>query len=640
MRRAALVLLFVVAMIVGAAAALPAKPDTVIVGTVTMLHVDDLAHGTAKMRLGVVVNGALVPVKGLRDDDLGRQVHLTGDYHGKTFVATGVEIVAPVRFSAAPRTSIAVVLMNFTDDRSEPMTVAQATALYFGPRPSVRDWYQTMSYGQLNYTGTVFPWVHLNQAKSAGCNVTSWQNEANALVDHSGYDTVVYMWPPVASCAFTGYASIGAAVINGADPSRITTVIHEVGHTRGLEHSQSFFCSLNGAAVSLSDSCASSEYGDTFDAMGSGGLRGFNEWQRAELGWLTPTTITSSGTYTLAPIDNTTGQRFLRVARGNGDYLNLEYRRDDATGVYDHFQPDWPVVLGVSIRVAPDVDPSRDWVAFPHLIDATPDTPTMWDSSLTVGKSLTDPKTGVKITTLAVSPAGASVQIDFGVTPPTTTIPTTTTTKPPVTTTSTPPPTTTTAPPTGGANFVQQVASGTKSQSGNTTLALTLTAPVAAGHRVIAAASVGTFAGPVACKDSRGNTYTIDARSSNVFVCSSLLTTALASGDTLTLTYPGFSGPSTALAGDYTAPSVDGNRPGASTSTKNVSVTPALSTATPGVIVSVVSSKPGFAAGNGFTTTGAENDLNVGFRTAQAGSYAALGSVSTGAWRAVLVAYH
>jgi hypothetical protein len=197
---------------------------------------------------------------------------------------------------------------------------------------------------------------------------------------------------------------------------------------------------------------------------------------------------------------------------------------------------------------------------------------------------------------------------------------------------------------------VKLVANGTKSQSGNSTMTLAVPtgSTVAAGHRVIVSASVGTFGGTVSCRDSRGNSYTIDGRvgTNNLFVCSAHITTALQAGDTITLTYPGFSGVSLASAYEFSGIAavspVDGTfRQGTSSSVTVVSVSPALATANANdVLFGAVGSNGTFAVGNGFKSAGANGGLAATYLPVTAtGSYSAFGKVTSGAWRGILIAY-
>jgi chitodextrinase len=98
----------------------------------------------------------------------------------------------------------------------------------------------------------------------------------------------------------------------------------------------------------------------------------------------------------------------LRVARGDGTYLNLEFRQP--WGIFDNFSAGDPVVNGVSIRIAP----STSSLVQSKLVDANPSTSSFSDAALGVGQTVSDPLTGVSITTLSVGPAGASVSVQFG----------------------------------------------------------------------------------------------------------------------------------------------------------------------------------------------------------------------------------
>ncbi len=129
-------------------------------------------------------------------------------------------------------------------------------------------------------------------------------------------------------------------------------------------------------------------------------------------------------------------------------------------------------------------------------------------------------------------------------------------------------------------------------------------------------------------------------------MCSAHVANALVPGDVVTLTYPGFSGVSLATVNDYAGISavapVDGMfRQGGSTSTKIVSVAPALGTTTANtVLVAAVGSNGTYVPGAGFSPSGGISGLAVASQTVGAlGSFSTVGTVAAGAWRALLVAY-
>jgi hypothetical protein len=118
-------------------------------------------------------------------------------------------------------------------------------------------------------------------------------------------------------------------------------------------------------------------------------------------------TVTPTGYYSIAPAELTAQPRLVRVQRGDGTYLYLEFRQP--FGAYDNFSATAAGVKGVSIRIAPD-KPTR---VQSLLLDMTPSTTTFEDAPLAVGRSFTDPLSGVTLTTTAVSSAGATVSIRF-----------------------------------------------------------------------------------------------------------------------------------------------------------------------------------------------------------------------------------
>ena len=200
---------------------------------------------------------------------------------------------------------------------------------------------------------------------------------------------------------------------------------------------------------------------------------------------------------------------------------------------------------------------------------------------------------------------------------------------------------------------MKAIGTASRSVSGNASVTIPVSDAVAAGNSVVVAVTAGTFAGAVGCSDSKGNTYTVDATvtgQGRLFVCSSRTTIALAAGDTITATYPGFSGLSTASATEYSGLSgVDQTR----TATGN-SATPtsgAVTTTHPNeLIFGAVSytSTPTFTAGCGLvvvgaigTGSGSGTRLNPAYQVASgSGPYSACGTLSSSRpWVVALVTY-
>jgi hypothetical protein len=206
---------------------------------------------------------------------------------------------------------------------------------------------------------------------------------------------------------------------------------------------------------------------------------------------------------------------------------------------------------------------------------------------------------------------------------------------------------------------VHNVAVNTRSVSANSSITATVDAMgVAAGDTITVSVATGTFAGPAACSDNRGNVYAVVADrntgSGRLFVCSAVASTTLAAGDTVTASYPGFSGvsvisvnaishlASTGTVDQSTANSGNNANP----TSGNVTTTQAHA-----VIIGVVAhnSTPTFSPGENFTVVGAvSGGSGSGMRTLSpmfrlvttVDTYAATGTLSSGQqWRAAIVTY-
>ena len=344
-------------------------------------------------------------------DLLGRRVRATGERRGRSLQPDGGVVALGPRDSLAAlgTKSVAVLLFNFSNDTRQPWTTNDVRGVVFDNSDSVRSYYLDASYGQLTMSGDVFGWYTIDSTNS-GCPYTTWANEARAKAIAAGvplasYQYTVYAFPDVGGCGWAGLAYLPGtgSWINGAMTLRV--VGHELGHNFGVHHASTLSCTSG----SLSGSCSASEYGDPYTIMGAASRRHHNNWHRAQFAWFGDVvTASSTGIYTVAPAELSGTPRLVRVPRGNGTYLNLEFRQP--TGIFDNFSAGDPVVNGVSVRLAP----STSTIVQSQLIDGTPGSAGGFnDSALGAGASLTDPLTGVVITVVSVSPAGASVSVQY-----------------------------------------------------------------------------------------------------------------------------------------------------------------------------------------------------------------------------------
>jgi len=315
---------------------------------------------------------------------------------------------------------VAVVLANFTDDPSQPVTQDAARALVFTAATSTNAYYQEQSFGVRSLTGIqradgdVFGWFAINASRTT-CDYVGWGNLARAAaqsagVNLAGYDQVIHYFPRSPSCGWAGVGQLPGRYswINGSTSS---TIAHELGHNFGVHHASSLSClDAAGAPVSISGSCTSSEYGDPYDVMGRG-YRHMSAYQKGRLGFLEPVntlTAPGAGTFTIAPLERkATGVQVLRVpirATSPQLYYYVELRQPST---FDAFAAGSPAITGVLIHRNPDYA----ILARTQLIDAAPATSSFNDAPLPVGRTFTDSSAGIAITLTALTSTGATVQV-------------------------------------------------------------------------------------------------------------------------------------------------------------------------------------------------------------------------------------
>jgi hypothetical protein len=98
-----------------------------------------------------------------------------------------------------------------------------------------------------------------------------------------------------------------------------------------------------------------------------------------------------------------------------------------------------------------------------------------------------------------------------------------------------------------GSDAVESPAGGVETGTTNGSITITLESGISSEHRVFVAVIAGAAGGAIACTDSRGNTYTIEAQvgaGGEAFVCSTHPSSSFVAGDVITATYPVFDGTS------------------------------------------------------------------------------------------------
>ena len=212
----------------------------------------------------------------------------------------------------------------------------------------------------------------------------------------SGYQHVVYAFPSVSSCGWSGLAYMPGrqSWLNNAGSTSLRTIAHELGHNFGTHHAGALNCKDGTVRVPLSantSNCTVTEYGDPFSVMGSSAKYEPTNYSRGNFGRLQSAntfTVTSAGDYTLKSIAgyDSAAVQALRVKRTSSTFLTIELRENDGS-YFDSFAASDPVVNGVSVRLTSDYSTR----SVSQLVDMTPATTGFSDSALVPGQTLVDP---------------------------------------------------------------------------------------------------------------------------------------------------------------------------------------------------------------------------------------------------------
>ena len=315
---------------------------------------------------------------------------------------------------------VAVLLVNFQDDVSQPYTLAQANDVVFN---QTSGFMRENSFQSAWLAGNSVGWLTLPMVSTCVTSdiaTAAKQAASTAGVDLAAYSRFVYVFPRNAACVWSGVGTVGGTTtdvwINGR--LDLKTVAHELGHNFGLQHSHSSDCDL----TPLGNVCTTYDYGDVADAMGTNTAGHFNAFQKERLGWLNSgaqppiATATASGPYTIGAFETSSTQaKALKVlkstdpANGAKTWYYIEYRQAigfDA-GLASLYQSN--LVNGVLIRTGTDGDRNSS-----YLLDMTPNTvPTfdMTDAALLPGQAFVDSAAGVTIALTARDTTQAALNV-------------------------------------------------------------------------------------------------------------------------------------------------------------------------------------------------------------------------------------
>src|SRR3989442_2613568 len=336
----------------------PAQPATAVEvqGTLAIAHADDFAAGKSRYIYQIHDDAGQITTLGVgslpRALRGGMRVLVAGQgsADGSTLrpakitilsaPAGGAALEADMVAKAATSNSVLVILANFNNTVAPAYTAAQAQQVMATNPYSVANYYSDVPYGQqlLNVTVTS-SWVTMNMAQPSTCpwSTIGSNAEAAALVANPAYKAsntnfIVYLFPNLSSCSWSGLAYVGfphKAWINGTGAVVTQVISHEMGHNFGLLHAGSINC----GAVSIGGSCGVAEYGDPFDTMGNSHAMHFNAQQKSLLNWIPAASVkthtSGSVNYTLDPLEAAGGSVYavkIPTASSNRTYW-LEFRQ-------------------------------------------------------------------------------------------------------------------------------------------------------------------------------------------------------------------------------------------------------------------------------------------------------------------------
>lgn len=140
---------------------------------------------------------------------------------------------------------------------------------------------------------------------------------------------------PKAGCIWSGRAPLGTPLSTGGslvlhDTDDSFVIVHELGHTFGLGHTNFLRCSDDKEDGPWGETCKAVEYGGVIDVMGNvatnSPLNTYHQWRMGLLDTSQVKQVWQTQTLTLAPSDFANGLRAIYVRDGSSAYW-VEYRR-------------------------------------------------------------------------------------------------------------------------------------------------------------------------------------------------------------------------------------------------------------------------------------------------------------------------
>ncbi len=309
------------------------------------------------------------------------------------------------------RKNLLYMRLNFPDDLTEPISEASA----YDVMDRVNNFYTTGSYGGTSISPTVTPLMTLPETKAwystagPGALMTAARNVArNAGFETGNYELDIATFTSVPDYDFGGLGAVhGKGTWLQSTGAGVTD--HELGHNYGLWHAN-FWNTTNISSIGTG---TNREYGNVFDTMGpaAGGNSQFNAMHKNILDWIPDTavqTLTNGGVCRIFPYDV--------PMRLDGRFYAAKVVKDFERDYWIEFRQSFSATnLFLQNGVQLNWSPWEGSAGGTHLIDANPDTTTLNDSPLVIGRTFSDMAAGVHITPIARGMAGTDVWMDVRV---------------------------------------------------------------------------------------------------------------------------------------------------------------------------------------------------------------------------------
>lgn len=315
--------------------------------------------------------------------------------------------VLPDSWTQGPKT-VLYIRLAFADN---PTADPQNETSCYSSINTVNDYFVENSWNTMSLIPTVTPLLVLPQTeqwyKDQGEYVL--RTDALELARTMGYDSGSYTLNAVryngGPGSFSGLGYVGGAGI-WLKSSSAGVAAHEWGHNLGMRHGN-FWSAVGDSIIGPG---SNSEYGDSFDIMGSTGSmnNSLNPSMRRQIEWLPEdcvATLTASGTQRVFALDvplPTPGRIYAVRVRKDPD-------RDYWLGHRQKFTSNHWLLNGIEVHW----DPWTDSASGTHLLDTTPGSvPAKNDSAIMVGRTFSDPAAGIHVTPIAQVGSGTESAID------------------------------------------------------------------------------------------------------------------------------------------------------------------------------------------------------------------------------------